>query len=292
MTSHVCAKTRADLLAARGKDGGWGYGSGKKSRIEPTCWALLALGQSDTQMPNADVLRRWAREDGWLVDVAGAPLNNAFNAIAALTFLESPLAVSLAEPLIVRLVASEGVPLPPTDAIAQDGSLQAWSWIDGTASWVEPTAWCVLLLKRWRAKRAVAHFDDRISVGEQMLFDRACRVGGWNYGNSRVYGQDLWPYVTTTALALLALRDRRDHPVVQRSLQQLQKDVATERSAVALALTVICLRVYQLPCDAVATSLVELYSGPTAVSDRSDNLLALAMTLYALTDRHPAAFAL
>ena len=36
----------------------------------------------------------------------------------------------------------------------QDGSLQAWSWVDGTFSWVEPTAWCLLLLKKWRLQAA------------------------------------------------------------------------------------------------------------------------------------------
>ena len=33
-----------------------------------------------------------------------------------------------------------------------------------------------------------------------LLADRACRGGGWNYGNANVLGQDLHPYVPTTAV--------------------------------------------------------------------------------------------
>ena len=32
------------LLETRNGDGGWGYEPGRTSRLEPTCWALLALG--------------------------------------------------------------------------------------------------------------------------------------------------------------------------------------------------------------------------------------------------------
>jgi hypothetical protein len=291
---RVRAEARAELEAARSLDGGWAYSSAKHGRIEPTCWTLLAFAYADGQTPAVDVLRRWPRQDGWLVDVAGAPPNQAFNAIAALTLLQNPSASSLAEPIVTRLIASKGVRTGQSSASPLNASLQAWSWIDGTASWVEPTAWCLLLLKKWRVKKPDSKVNERIRIGEEMLFDRVCRDGGWNYGNSRVYDKDLWPYVPTTALALLALQDRRDHPIVQRSLEQLQKDVASERSAVALALTVICLRVYRLPSDAVAVDLVELWSRAGSDSAHSDNVLARAITLYALTgpDHAPAAFTL
>ena len=35
---------RQQLLDGRNADGGWGYYRGRVSRLEPTCWALLALG--------------------------------------------------------------------------------------------------------------------------------------------------------------------------------------------------------------------------------------------------------
>lgn len=291
--ARVRSDTTTALVEARNPDRGWAYRPARLSRLEPTCLALLALAHAGDGIPDVDVLRRWPRQDGWLVDVAGAPPNQAFNAIAALTLLQDPSAAALAEPIVTRLIASKGVRTTTNEVVPME-NLQAWSWIDGTVSWVEPTAWCLLLLKKWRMRGPAPAVNERISTGERMLFDRACRIGGWNYGNSRVYGKDLWPYVPTTALALLALQDRRDHPVVQRSLEQLQKDVATERSAVALGLTIICLRVYGLSCEAVAADLVELSSRSGSDSAHAGNLLARAVTLCALghPSHVPAAFTL
>jgi len=53
------------LQDSRNVGGGWGYQPGKASRLEPTCWALLA----DTgRAPNLEVLLRWPqRDDGLLL---------------------------------------------------------------------------------------------------------------------------------------------------------------------------------------------------------------------------------
>ena len=50
--------------------------------------------------------------------------------------------------------------------------------------------------------------DTRIRDGEAVLRDRVCVDGGWNYGNSNVFGKNLPAYIPTTAIALLALQDR------------------------------------------------------------------------------------
>jgi hypothetical protein len=277
--SHTRSNLRAALLGARNKDGGWGYATGRRSRIEPTCWAALALGHSEGHAPDVTALRAWKRQDDWLMDFAGAPPNTAFNALAALTFLQEPSAIPLAQPIISRLIQTKGLRLDQSDVVRQDSSIQAWPWVDGTASWVEPTAWCLLLLKTVRSHPADPEAAERIQVGEQFLFDRVCHDGGWNYGNKEVYGTKLWPYVPTTALALLAMRDHRQHSVVTRSLEQLKKDVASERSVVAIALTIICLRAYGAETDTLEQAVIKL----SAQAD-SDNLLGTAMMLYALTD--------
>ena len=48
-----------------------------------------------------------------------------------------------------------------------------------------------------------------------MLFDRACVDGGWNSGNSVVYGVPLRPHIEATAIALLALQDEQRNEVVE-----------------------------------------------------------------------------
>ena len=55
------------LLAARNPDGGWCHERGRKSRLEPTCWALLALRASGSKFDR--VLAEWpsngATDDVW-----------------------------------------------------------------------------------------------------------------------------------------------------------------------------------------------------------------------------------
>ena len=278
--SRIRSGLRAALLDARNRDGGWGYAAGRRSRIEPTSWAALALGHSEGHAPDVESLRAWKRQNDWLMDVPGAPPNTAFNALAALTFLQEPSAASLAQPIVDRLIETKGLRFAQHKAAPrQDNSLQAWPWVEGTASWVEPTAWCLLLLKKVRSQSLSQEAHERIRIGEQLLFDRVCHDGGWNYGNAEVYGQKLWPYVPTTAVALLAMRDHRNHSVVTRSLEQLKKDVVNERSVIAVALTIICLREYGVATDALEQVVAEL----SAQADPG-NLLGVAMMLYALTE--------
>ena len=273
------------LRGARNSDGGWAYHPGKRSRIEPTSWALLALAQADAHVSSLEVLRRWPRNDNWLIDIPGAPPNHAFNAIAGLTLLPSDLTAGVAETIVRSLIAAKGIQLRHDPAIRQDNTLQAWSWVESTFSWVEPTAWSVLLLKQRLLRGSYPDALERVRVGELMLKDRACPGGGWNYGNSNVYGTDLLPYVPTTALALLALQDQQNDPVVVRGLETLQREILSEPSTVALSLAIICLRVYGVATSVPEQHLARLIVDRHLSPGRSEDILGLAMAAYALSDR-------
>ena len=84
-----------------------------------------------------------------------------------------------------------------------------------------------------------------------------CEGGGWNYGNSRVYDEELWPYPDTTALALLALQDRPHLPEVRSSLVALDRMVARNGSLLATSLALLCGRVYGRPVEALSRRVVE-----------------------------------
>ena len=270
---------RAAILAARNGDGGWGYQPGKASRLEPTCWALVALARTDRRTTDTAVLRKWPTERQWLADVPGAPANIAFNGMAALSLMDDPHGAAGAQ-LIARLIlGTKGRKLEQSAIFRQDNSLQAWPWIDGTFSWVEPTCWSLLLVKKLRSQLG-AEADNRIGVAEAMLRDRACRDGGWNYGSSNVYGQELFPYVSTTALGLIAMQDRAGDPVVTRALNRIEQDFASEPTPMALALAAIALDVHNRPRDGARTLLAERLSQADGVT----STLARAMSLYALTD--------
>jgi hypothetical protein len=283
----LAERIRSRLLATRNKDDGWPYRAGNKSRIESTCWALLAMDGG----VSSRVLRDWPRADHLLVDVPGAPVNYAFNALAALTMLADPVRAAEAEPIIHRLIDVKGKTYPvKSEIVRQNSELEGWSWIEGTACWVEPTAWCLLLLKKRREAGALADADRRIEIGNSLLFDRMCHDGGWNYGNANVYGKDLWPYVPTTALGLLALQDRAAEPAVRKSLAQLRSDLKTEQSVLALALSLICARLFREPTTDLEAQLLAQYHPAGSMAE--EDLMATAVTAVALSEHAASRLAL
>ena len=278
MNPPVLASLRDVLIGRRNTDGGWGYLPGKSSRIEPTCWSLLALASAGAQPIDPNVLIRWPRASGWLVDVAQAPVNYAFNALAAMTLQSHPQGVAAAQQIARQLVDVRGLRFEQGKEIRQDNSLQAWPWIDATFSWVEPTSLCLLLFKKMRGALPAAAAE-RISVGERMLIDRACAAGGWNYGGSNVYGQELFPYVPTTALGLLALQDRQQDPTVARAVAWIRKEAGTEPSAQATALAVLSLKIYRSPVAELEGALRKILE--TSVNELGT--VGLAAGLYSLS---------
>lgn len=272
------------LRGARKAAGGWAYYDGKAPRIEPTCWAGLALQDETPGRGLAD----FARSAGFLVDPGSPVPNYGWNGLAALALHDdaSGTGSELYAGVLSALVGAKGVQLrtDSTSAIPQNGLLQAWSWTAGTFSWVEPTAYCLLALKR--VAQPSPEVRARIDEAEAVLRDRVCPAGGWNYGNSAVLGQDLTPYAPTTALGLLALQDRRDDPVVQKSLAWLEASALHERSAMALSLVATALHVFGKPVAPIQSALREA----SAATGFLDNAHLMAMALYAMTlDRHKAA---
>ena len=278
---------RAALVAAALPKGGWPYYAGKGGRVEPTAWALLALsGTADLtetrlRAEAIEFLRTLQGASGLLIEPGTSDPNYGWNALALLAMSEDPpsVAPAVAEKVAAALVAVKGVKLPANAAIKQDTSLQAWSWTPGTFSWIEPTAYALLALKKRAATgESMAGAAARIADAEAVLIDRVCGPGGWNYGNSQVLSQDLRPYVPTTALALLALQGRRDHPAAVKSLEWLTSHATAERSAMALSLAAICLSVYKRPIDEVLKALVDEQGRPAL----SGNVHLAAMAAYAL----------
>ena len=275
------------LLDAVRPDGGWGYYAGQPSRLEPTAWAAMALTAGadaiKTGVRRSAMMRlvgAWQQASGLLLDPGSGTPNVGFSGLGLLAM--DALGVPATDPVSGRLhgavVAAKGIQLQVENGpIKQNTMIQAWSWIDGTFSWVEPTAWCLLSLKKFATRDAAAAV--RIGDGEAMLADRVCQSGGWNYGNSNAFTQDLRPYVPTTALGLLAMQDRRSTPAVARSLGWLEQHALTEPSSMALSLAAIALTVYDRPADKVLDAL-RLQQEKTA---SLDNAHLMAMALYAST---------
>ena len=291
--AEVVAGLTRTLRSARNADGGWAYFVGKSSRLEPTCWAILSLLDSGAEFPlheldaSLTLLSRWQQRDGLLSDTPGAPQNLAFNGLAALVISlareRHPAAAPGLQQLEARLLDSirteTGVQYRQVEGQRQDNRLRGWPWIDRTFSWLEPTAWCLLALKRSKRTPADPRVDSRIDEAERCVLDRCCLSGGWNFGTSNTLGKELHPYVPTTALGLLALQDRRETPEVIRSLRWLREHEASEPSATGLSMALVAARVFGQPGESLDARLQEL----VATTKGLGNLATTALALYALT---------
>jgi hypothetical protein len=293
VTLTTDAREQSTALAeARNADGGWGYARGRASRVEPTCLAMLAFAATG-QTVDASVLMRWPRDGGLLTDPISRGVNAADNGIALLISQRWPEADTFTRDIAAAVAAVKGKALPPApDTSRQDNGIQGWPWVATTFSWVEPTAWCVLALKKWLRSHSDPAAAGRVAEGERLLLDRVCRGGGWNYGNSNMLGKELFPYVPTTAIALLALQDRRDHDAVKRSLDYLSSHCVDERSGLSVSLSRIALGV--LGAQDRDAELGAVLAQTWHSTQYLGNLAATALALYTSTSgaNHYAAFRL
>ena len=156
-----------------------------------------------------------------------------------------------------------------------DPTKTGWPWVDGTVSWIAPTAMVIL------AHRAWARESTRLATAVQMLLDRACPQGGWNAGNSEVFGVALDPHPDFTAMALLALQGQVEpsEPIITRSLDYLALRLKDSQSLyslgwAALALGVWGHREYDSMLPRLRAQLVSI--DPASVSARTLAMAILA----------------
>jgi hypothetical protein len=175
------------LALCRSDDGGFGSMPGAGS--EPASTALAAIALDD------DEARRWLagaqREDGSFGIDAGA-VRSDDTSLVALALPAGP-ALERALDHVVAMAGANTVDGP-------DPPPYGWSWTVGAHGWTEPTAWGVLALRRCRPTSV-----DRIEDGLEVLRQRACVQGGWNYGTRESFDVEQPPFVQTTAIALFAV---------------------------------------------------------------------------------------
>ena len=155
-----------------------------------------------------------------------------------------------------------------------DPDKYGWPWFPGTVSWVVPTSIAILALNQIPC--ACGYFGSaatRVDLGLEMLMDRVCLGGGWNAGNSVVYGAPLAPHLDDTAVALLALFNRKTDPVVQGCVQWLARTVQLVSSPWSLAWAVLALAAHG---KSIESPLTRLRSIPGLCAFEDTSALAVA----------------
>jgi hypothetical protein len=79
-----------------------------------------------------------------------------------------------------------------------------------------------------------------------MILDRQLPHGGWNYGNTTVYGQELHPMPESTGAALASLTGQVEQRAVARSLDYLQGEVDRLRTPISLGWGLLGLAAWDL----------------------------------------------
>lgn len=240
------------IKKTQANDGGWPYAPGRDSAPEPTalaCIALAADGQDSRSIHSAvGFLSRRQCADGSVPAVADVPASSWPTALAIIAFHAArewtPEVWNQNAPRAIDwLLRAEGKPFVSDPRIyGHDTQLVGWGWIDGTHSWLEPTALAMLAL---RAAGQTSH--RRYREGSRLLRNRAVGAGGWNYGNGRMFGADLRPFPETTGIALTALAGEPRDPVVDASLGYLIDCTDTMSAPLAIAWTVLALRAWNQP---------------------------------------------
>lgn len=284
------------LQKTQNADGGWGAVPTRQSNTEATALALLALRSWPEAKPVSIerglewLIELQAPDGSWPIH-RDVPHGSWVTALATLSLAaldqHRARAVDGARWLLghrgraLGWLASGVYRLAPDRMVVRlNPDLRAWPWTPDGFSWVEPTAYALIALKKLNAE-AGRSAGEHIREAERLLYDRMCRGGGWNHGNSNAYGIDMPPYPETTALALIALQDRAAEPANHASLRRLVTLLDEVESGLSLSWAIVCHSIHGHDVAEWRRRLVRRY----ARSGFLDETRVVALALLALSER-------
>jgi hypothetical protein len=289
------ASARGELLRLRGRATAWGYRQGASPGVEPTVLACLALlatcgaegGGTDAAGPPGDARAVGAACAGWLASIQGTDGALGLSGSQPTPGWTTPFGLLLWQAVGGHegprrrgrqwLVRQEGERIPPGDGsdriVGHDTMLVGWPWVEGTHSWLEPTAMTLLALRREGLGE-----HPRVVEGYRLIRDRAIDTGGWNCGNKATFGRALRPLPAPTGLALLALAHRDDRTeVVSRAIRYLHDTLPDVRASASLGWGLLGLRAWQCVPAEADRWLAEAYERATGRPDAAPKLALLLL---------------
>jgi hypothetical protein len=232
---------KSTIQTIRGRslpEGGFAQYRGESFRPDATAWAVLAFeafgGNQDLAISACRQLARSKLLDGRISAVEGHPESYWPTSLALLAWKKVSGFEREAELAAQFLLNTTGKHwLKQKDAVFDhDTSIKGWPWVENTHSWIEPTSLAVLALKaRGYAKHA------RVSEAVRMILDRQLPSGGWNYGNTFVFGKELPPIPECTGHALCALAGFSVPDSLKLSIDYLKREATRIRTPLALSWT-------------------------------------------------------
>ncbi len=228
------------LLDAQHTAGGWGYHARATPCAEPTALTCMALSGSPEARSAVERSLQWLtemqRSDGGVKICENISTPCWPTGLAVSAWLHPPTIGASEyrkniERAITWLCRTEGMPIPPRpEILGHDTTLTGWPWVDGTHSWLEPTAYAT-----WALRQAGLAKHERTRQGIEVLLDRVIPDGGWNYGNPEVLGQQLRPFPGTTGLVLVALAGEPQTKPIDASIEYLLGELQRVRAPITLS---------------------------------------------------------
>jgi hypothetical protein len=216
--------------------GGFGYSNADVFSPEATAWAILALKASDVYPEMAqracEALAGYQLSDGRVSAVKEYAAAAWPTPLCILAWRCLPGFRPQMDAALDFLLSFKGrhTPKPTGSPAGHDTSIVGWPWVEQTHSWIEPTCLAIMALQ------ASGYGDHpRTREAARMIMDRQLAAGGWNYGNTTVFGQDLLPIPENSGQALCALSGMTDLSSVKKSLDYLVQCIRRIRTPMALS---------------------------------------------------------
>ncbi len=253
MTDNWILQARQSLCQTQRADGGWSYREAQESQTEPTVLAALALqAHPDPEDPRGHErieaacrgLADRQRPDGAVGVSDSIPVPAWPTPLAVLLWAGQNAYPGQRRKAVAWCLSRQGHTFEKTSgsAVGHDTRIAGWPWVEGTHSWLEPTVWTVLALLRHGLES-----HPRVDDARRLIVDRAIARGGWNVGNSAVFGKPLLPHPGPTGLALLALAalGSKRTSVVGRGLDFLRQSLPQTTAPQSLAWGLLALEAWQ-----------------------------------------------
>jgi len=220
--------------------GGFAARAGGQYRPDATAWAVLAfrMGGSAPKRVHAALrcLAAGQMDDGRVALSSDHPDVYWPTPLAILAWHHDPEFGRCLSRAVSFLLQTTGTHFErqANSPGGHDPSIRGWGWNDETHSWVEPTSLSMIALRL-----AGCGDNERVSEGARLLLDRQLSRGGWNYGNTSVFGTELASMPESTGLALSALSGLTARQNVSCSIALLKESIRTLNTPLSLGWAIL-----------------------------------------------------
>ena len=271
-----------ETIVGRSKpEGGFAQKEGGVFRPDATAWAVMAISKMKAYRQIVDsACRRMALSqlpDGRVILMEGMDTAWWPTPLALLAWMKAGGFRKETAAAENFLLATSGRHYPKEkDTLAgHDTLIRGWSWIENTHSWIEPTAMSTLALKASGNRQ-----HERLKEGMKMILDRQLSTGGWNYGNTSVFDQELLPMPEHTGQALCALSGNAKASEIQKSIDYLKDQLPVLSTPLSLCWCLFGLKAWSVEVPDLRSFVLKAFSLQSRFGVYDTTLLAQLAIAY------------